>query len=137
MPFGSFSSFPSRSRGTILVVEDERDLVALLQDELSMQGYKVVAAENGSEGLELLQVHEPDLIICDRMMPSMSGSELLARIRGVFPQYRDVPFIFLTALNDQRDRDEVVDLKPYAYLGKPVDFDQLQKTVEGALATRL
>ncbi|AEP09538.1 response regulator [Micavibrio aeruginosavorus] len=137
MPSGSFSSFSSRSRGTILVVEDERDLVALLQDELSMQGYKVVAAENGSEGLELLQVHEPDLIICDRMMPAMSGTELLARIRGVFPQYRDVPFIFLTALNDPRDRDEVVDLKPYAYLGKPVDFDQLQKTVEGALATRL
>ncbi|WP_435641728.1 response regulator transcription factor [Micavibrio aeruginosavorus] len=137
MPSGSFSSFPSRSRGTILVVEDERDLVALLQDELSMQGYKVVAAENGSEGLELLQVYEPDLIICDRMMPAMSGTELLARIRGVFPQYRDVPFIFLTALSDQRDRDEVADLKPYAYLAKPVDFDQLQKTVEGAMTARL
>ena len=130
----SFSAVSGRGRATILVIEDERDLLAMLQDELSAQGHKVITAENGSEGLEQLQAHEPDLIICDRMMPSMTGCELLARIRGVFPQYREVPFIFRTALGGKADRDEVADLKPHAYLSKPVDFDQLQAAVEGALA---
>ena len=80
------------------------------------------------------QVGQPDLIICDRAMPAMTGYELLERIRGVYPQYRDVPFIFLTALTDQRDRAAVRPLKPTAYLEKPLDFDVLLNTIEQALA---
>ncbi len=119
---------------TILVIEDEEALCEILQTELNSQGYKVVVASNGQEGINKLQEMEPDLIICDRAMPVMSGYQLLERIRGVYPQYRNLPFIFLTALGDPRDRHSVTHLEPTAYLSKPIDFDELNDTIKKALA---
>jgi CheY-like chemotaxis protein len=118
---------------TILVIEDEKELAEILRDELSSQNYRVVTAHNGREGLDLLQTVEPDLIICDRAMPLMSGYELLERIRGAYPQYANLPFVFLTALADPRDRHSVDHLNPTAYLEKPVNFDKLTNTVKKAL----
>ena len=119
---------------TILVIEDEKELCDILKDELLSQGYKVQIAHNGQEGLNKLQELEPDLIICDRSMPQMTGFQLLERIRGAYPQYRKLPFIFLTALTDPRDRHAVDHLNPTAYLEKPVDFDLLSTTIKQALA---
>jgi CheY-like chemotaxis protein len=118
---------------TILIVEDEKELAAILSDELSANGYRVVTAQNGREGLDMLQTIEPDLILCDRAMPLMSGYELLERIRGVYPQYSTLPFIFLTALADPRDRHSVSHLEPTAYLEKPVNFDKLINTIKQAI----
>lgn len=119
---------------TILVIEDEQELCDILHAELTAQGYKVVLAQNGQEGMARLQDMEPDLIICDRAMPVMSGYQLLERIRGVYPQYRNLPFIFLTALSDPRDRHSVTHLEPTAYLAKPVDFNQLNETIKKAIS---
>ena len=121
-----------RRKKTILVIEDEASLRDLLEDELKAEGYDVRTAVNGLEGLEALQVCEPDIIICDRAMPSMTGYELLERIRGIYPQYKNLPFIFLTALTDNRDREIVAPLKPFAYLEKPLDFDILIETINRA-----
>lgn len=117
----------------ILVIEDEDSLSALLRDELSAIGYKVTLAANGVEGLDKIQQVEPDVIICDRLMPMMSGSELLERLRGAYPQYKSVPFIFLTALSSAADRAAVDNLAPFAYMEKPLDFDLLHKTLQQAL----
>jgi CheY-like chemotaxis protein len=122
-----------RNNYTILVIEDEVALRELLVDELGDMGYRVVVASTGMEGLEKLQEVEPDLIICDRAMPTMTGYELLERIRGIFPQYGSVPFIFLTALTDAKDKQAVQPLRPYAYLEKPLDFGVLVDTIEKAL----
>ena len=119
---------------TILVIEDEPSLAELLKDELSNAGYAVATARNGIEGLALMQDIEPDLIICDRAMPAMTGYELLERIRNLYPQYARVPFMFLSALSDSSDKLAVEHLNPYAYLSKPVDFDVLLSTVSKALA---
>lgn len=119
---------------TILVVEDERELCSILYDDLSSRGYKVEIARNGQEGLELVQGVEPDLVICDRAMPVMSGYQLLERIRGGYPQYSTLPFIFLTALSDPRDRHSVDHLNPTAYLEKPVNLEKLAETVRKVLA---
>jgi CheY-like chemotaxis protein len=118
---------------TILIIEDEKELVEILRDELTASGFRVVTAQNGREGLDMLQTVEPDLIICDRAMPLMSGYELLERIRGVYPQYSTLPFIFLTALADPRDRHSVDHLEPTAYLEKPVNFDKLLQTIKKAI----
>lgn len=117
----------------ILVIEDEVAICELLKDELSARGYRVITALNGLEGLDMIQEHEPDLVICDRAMPAMTGSELLERLRAVYPQYKSMPFIFLTALTDMRDKLAVSDLQAFAYLEKPINFDQLQTTVKQAL----
>ena len=118
---------------TILIVEDESALCGILYDDLSSRGYNVEIARNGQEGLEKLQTIEPHLIICDRAMPVMSGYQLLERIRGAYPQYNSVPFIFLTALNDPRDKHSVDHLVPTAYLEKPVNLEKLATTVFTAL----
>jgi CheY-like chemotaxis protein len=132
MHFGIFNNVSQHK--TILIIEDEEALCELLQDELSVLGYRVHTAHNGVEGLEVLQDIGPDLIICDRAMPAMTGYELLERIRGVYPQFREVPFIFLTALTDQRDKENVRALEPTAYLEKPLDFEELRIAVEKALS---
>lgn len=118
----------------ILVVEDERELCSILYADLTSRGYEVELARNGQEGLEKLQVIEPDLIICDRAMPVMSGYQMLERIRGSYPQYANLPIIILTALTDPRDRHSVDHLNPTAYLEKPVDLEKLANTVDKALA---
>lgn len=118
---------------TILIIEDEEALSSLLKTELTSLGYRVAVARDGNDGLRQIQNVEPDLIICDRAMPHMTGSQLLERLRGVYPQYSSVPFIFLTAMTDQRDKTAVQNLQPYAYLEKPLDFNLLKKTIEKAL----
>ncbi|MEC7028432.1 MAG: response regulator, partial [Pseudomonadota bacterium] len=67
-------------RKTILVIEDEISLSDILKDELTEQGFRCITASNGIEGLALIQDVEPDLIICDRAMPAMTGYELLERL---------------------------------------------------------
>lgn len=109
----------------ILLIEDEAPLREMLMDELTVQGHKVIEAANGEEGLVKFLENEPDLVLCDRAMPGLSGYEVLARIRGAHPQYNDVPFVFLTALTDPRDKAAVDHLKPAAYIEKPVDFEIL------------
>ena len=109
----------------ILLIEDEAPVREMLIDELTVQGYKVVEAANGEEGLKKFLEVEPDVVVCDRAMPGMSGYEVLERIRGAHPQFEDVPFIFLTALTDPRDKAAVEHLKPAAYIEKPVDFKVL------------
>lgn len=118
---------------TILVIEDETALIHLLRDQLTGWGYRVIMASNGQDGLNKIQDIEPDIVICDRNMPAMSGLELLQRLRSIYPQYMSMPFIFLTALGSAADKVEALPFRPYAYLEKPVDFDELQKTIISAL----
>lgn len=118
---------------TILLIEDEPEVQAILSEELNAEGYRVELASNGQDGLERIEEIQPDLIICDRAMPVMSGYELLERIRSLYPQYKDIPFVFLTALGDARDKVAVVDLAPFAYLEKPIDFDLLHRTIRKAI----
>lgn len=117
----------------ILVIEDEESLCDILCEELNAEGYKVHVAHNGVEGIELMRTIEPDAVLCDRAMPAMTGMELLERIRGVYPQYSDIPFIFMTALTTHEDKEAVKDLNPAAYLEKPVDFKMLKDTLSSVL----
>ena len=114
----------------ILLIEDEAPVREMLIDELTVQGHKVVEASNGEEGLKKFLELEPDLVVCDRAMPGMSGYEVLERIRGAHPQFEDIPFIFLTALTDPRDKAAVEHLKPAAYIEKPVDFKVLVEKIK-------
>lgn len=118
---------------SILIIDDEEGLRDLLSEELMNCGFRPIVARNGVEGLDAILQNEPDLVICDRAMPHMSGFELLQRLRGTFPQYSTLPFIFLTALTDERDMLAARDLKPSAYLTKPIDFNLLHKTIATAL----
>lgn len=120
--------------GLILCVEDEADLRADILEELRGAGYGAIGAGNGREALEILGIARPDLIVCDVMMPEMSGYDLLEAVRAERADLGDVPFMFLTALNA---RSAVISGKRAGvddYLVKPIDFDLMLASVEARLA---
>lgn len=121
------------TRKKILCIEDEKLLLEDLKEELDEAGYEVLTAGNGQEALECLATQTPDLIICDVMMPNMSGPEVLEHIRKDRPQLTRVPFIFLTALATREDIIQGKKLGADDYLTKPLDFDMLLATVESRL----
>lgn len=118
----------------ILLIEDEAPVREMLLDELTVHGHKVIEAASGEEGLRKFLEIEPDLVLCDRAMPGMSGYDVLERIRGAHPQFADIPFVFLTALADPRDKASVEHLNPAAYIAKPVDFGMLTEKINEMLA---
>ena len=87
---------------TILVVDDEEDVVEVLRIRLLKQGYQVEVASNGFEGLEFVRHHPVDLIILDIMMPVMDGTEMASRLRDD-PATAHIPIIFLSAIMERRD----------------------------------
>ena len=118
---------------TILCVDDEADIRQLIAEELVDAGFAVLQAENGREGLEVIQTKWPDVVICDITMPEMNGHELLAEIQVNHPEFSNIPFIFLTALTDKDNL--VAGLKAGAadFLTKPIDFDILMAKVAGCV----
>jgi CheY-like chemotaxis protein len=86
---------------TILVIEDMAPLREDIVDILTFSEYDVVDAENGEEGLEQARQKQPDLILCDMMMPGMNGLEVVRDLRND-PLTAHIPVIFLTARTDQR-----------------------------------
>lgn len=104
---------------TVLVVDDEEDLLSLLQYNLEQDGYEVVLARDGVEAVEKTREHEPDLIILDVMMPKMNGIEVCERLRKD-AHFRTIPIMMLTARNEEEDKVEGLDVGADIYLGKPV-----------------
>jgi len=113
----------------IVLVEDETAVREMLVDELTAEGHDVVEAVNGEEGLKAILDNKPDLVLSDRAMSVMSGYRMLEIIRQDYPDLSSIPFVFMTALTDPRDKEAVEHLKPNAYLEKPIDFAKLHELV--------
>ncbi len=106
----------------LLLVEDEWDLNQSLAKRLRAENYAVDTAYNGEEALDYLAVSSYDVIICDIMMPKMSGHALLKRLRQNGDQSK---LIFLTARDRLEDRVESLDMGADDYLVKPFEFAEL------------
>jgi CheY-like chemotaxis protein len=119
---------PNRDR--ILVVEDDRDTLEMLFILLSREGYSVLTANNGQQGLDLL-VHgiQPRLLIIDMMLPKVPGGDILKHVQ-TDPGLRRVPVIVITALSP-RDVSVVAD----AVFHKPLDCPALLSTVRRLMTT--
>ncbi len=102
---------------TVLVVEDDTNLVEIYSKNLKTVGYDVLTAVNGGEALELLAKEKPDLIITDTMMPRMSGFDMLTKIRQI-PTFKDTPVIMMTALDQAEDKVQADKLGVVKYLVK-------------------
>lgn len=116
----------------ILVIEDDPTVRTLILKLLKAEGFDVVSGENGLMGVELAFAHEPDLIICDVMMPECNGYEVLNRLRQ-HPATARIPFIFLSAKADRGDLRQGMDLGADDYLTKPFRRAELL----GAISARL
>lgn len=109
------------SQGTVLVIDDDKTLLRLLQEALAKAGYQVILASNGIDGLQELYARQPDLVILDVMMPRMDGWETLTRIR----QISRVPVIMLTAKDAEQEKVRGFSLGVDDYVTKPFSFAEL------------
>jgi two-component system, OmpR family, phosphate regulon response regulator PhoB len=116
----------------ILVVEDERDIAALIAYHLTREGYRVRTAEGGAEALEAVTIDRPDMLVLDLMLPNFSGYEVLAEVRRR-PESRDVPVVVLTARRDEADRIKGLELGADDYITKPFSPRELVLRVGAVL----
>jgi diguanylate cyclase (GGDEF)-like protein len=116
----------------ILVIEDERSIRINLLKLLSAEGFQTIGADNGSSGLQLARVQQPDLIICDILMPDLDGYEVLKGLQEN-PVTATIPFIFLTAKAERSDWRRGMKLGADDYLTKPFTRAELLEVI----ATRL
>jgi len=105
---------------TILVVDDEPDILTLIEISLKMSRFEVVTALNGTDAFALMQKMLPALILLDVMMPGMSGFEVCQRIKEN-PRLKQIPVVFLTAKGQKGDIDKGLGLGAADYIVKPFD----------------
>ena len=120
-------------KGKILVVDDDRLVLATLAHGLSQAGYEVIDADNGDDAILLAREHKPDLALLDIRMEGKSGFDVAAYLRDVC----HMPFMFLSAFTDDETVRQVQALGAVAYLVKPLDIRQIVPAVESAFANLL
>ena len=117
-------------KGKILVVDDDRLVLATVTHGLAQAGFEVIDADNGDDAILLAREHKPDLALLDIRMEGKSGLDVAAYLR----EYLHVPFMFLSAFADDETVQQVKDLGAVAYLVKPLDIGQIVPTVAAAIA---
>lgn len=114
----------------ILVVDDDRLVLAALAEGLRSSGYRVTGAASGDDALGIVARDAPDLALLDVRMPGMSGIELGRRLR----EQADVPFLYLSAYGDGEIVRQAAEEGAFGYLVKPLDIQQIVPSIEAALA---
>ena len=114
---------------TILLVDDDPNLILLLRDYLEFRDYHVLTAENGREALEILRENIPDVILCDIMMPEMNGYEFVKHIRAETAT-KTIPVFLLSAKGKIEDRAKGLREGANAYIIKPFEPEKLIDCIE-------
>jgi CheY-like chemotaxis protein len=113
----------------ILVIDDEPDIVFLIKLILEKEGYRVIEANSGSEGLELAKKEKPDLILLDVMMPDMLGWEVSKKIKSD-KELQKIPVAMLTVKSAAEDKlKSLEEARADWHIAKPIDRDKLISTV--------
>ncbi|HVH41036.1 MAG TPA: response regulator [Labilithrix sp.] len=118
-----------RSKGLILVADDDPELVAIINEALSLRGYRVATAKHGREALERVERERPQLILLDMTMPVMDGWTFARALRE--RHGRGIPIVVMTAVKDSQLRSDEVGAE--AELGKPFELQELYDVVEDTL----
>lgn len=117
---------------TILLIEDNKEIRENTAEILELANYKVITAENGKIGVELVKSNPPDLIICDVMMPELDGFGVL-HVLSKNPSTASIPFVFLTAKSEKEDFRKGMNMGADDYLTKPFDDLELLDVIETRL----
>jgi DNA-binding response OmpR family regulator len=119
----------------ILVVDDEPDLLMLLEEHLSQEGFQVLTASAGMQAISKARAEQPDLILLDVMMPGVSGFDV-CNILQDFPETAEIPIIFLTAITETKRKVMGLNLGADDYITKPFDLRELTARVLAAMRHR-
>ena len=117
-------------KGRIVVIDDEVNAAAALETLLKEDGYDVARAHEARTGLQLVERHDPDLVLTDLRMPGMDGIELLAKIKELRPE---TMVIVMTAYGTVKTAVKAMKLGAEDYLGKPIDVEELEVVLQKAL----
>src|SRR5437763_1274866 len=120
------------SKSTILVIDDEPDLVELVRYNLARDGFEVVCACDGRAGMESARHHKPDLVVLDVMMPNIDGLDVCRQLRAD-PRTSGMPIILLTAKAGEADRIVGLELGADDYVTKPFSPRELVARVKAVL----
>lgn len=114
---------------TILVIDDDKNILEIVKLYLNKEGYTVKTGERGDTAIDLFHEHKPDLVVLDVMLPGMDGWTVLHEIR----EESEVPVIMLTAKGDTLDRIQGLDLGADDYMAKPFDAKELLARIKAVL----
>ncbi len=120
---------------TILIIEDEPQIRENIQEILDMEGFATITAEDGWQGVQMAQQYQPDIIICDLMMPRLDGYGVIKELRQQ-PLTAEIPFIFLTAKAEHSDMRQGMGIGADDYLTKPFDVNELLQVISTQLEKR-
>ena len=118
---------------TVLVVEDDPVILRLLEVNFELEGFGVLLAHDGAEGIEMARAHLPDVIVSDIMMPHTSGLELLTALKGD-PDTKGIPIILLSAKAQTSDLKVGLDAGADDYVTKPFEPLDLVERVNALLS---
>lgn len=119
----------------IVVVEDDPGVRGLLVAGLELEGHEVLAAPDGASGLELVGEVEPDAVVCDVMMPTVTGWELVRALRAD-PRYGRLPIVLLSARDSTDDVRHGYEAGASLVLSKPYDADKLHEVLTALVSMR-
>ena len=119
-------------KSVILVVEDETDFRELIKMRLESNGFSVVTAVDGYQGIKVAHAERPDLILLDLMLPAGDGLSVLEKLK-LSSDTSDIPVIVLTGMINEEYKEKVLEKGVEAYLQKPCDSEVLLNTIKGIL----
>jgi len=120
------------SKQTILVVDDEQDLLDLIEYNLKKEGFRVLKAENGQDGIAIAKEEKPSLVLLDIMMPRMDGIEVCDKMRED-ADLKHIPIIFLTARSDEKTEVEGLNKGADDFITKPISTNKLISRIKAVL----
>ena len=114
------------SRGKILVIDDDLHAAMPMVHYLTAEGFEVQHADNGGRGVQAAQRSKPDLVLCDMLMPGMSGMETLKMIKAELPQ---TVIIVLSGIQGEEMTKAALSAGAHSYITKPINLEELKRNV--------
>ncbi len=119
---------------SILLIEDNVDILENMAEYFEMEGYRIFSANNGTRGIELALECIPDLIICDMPRPGIDGRRVLSLLLNASVTC-EIPFIFCTTLCEKIDKQEALELGADDYIIKPFNLEHILEKVKACIST--
>jgi len=118
---------------TVLVIEDNLEIRENMSEILELEGFRVIAATDGRNGLQMATEDLPHIILCDILMPSLDGYAVLTAIKKN-PVTHDIPFIYVTASAEKSEVKLAMDMGADGYVRKPFDISDLMEAINKVVA---
>jgi len=114
---------------TVLFIEDNLQIRENTEELLALAGYRVITAENGIVGLTLAKESNPDIVLCDIMMPEVNGYDVFRELKGN-EKTASIPFVFVTASAEKSQVEAGLNMGAVGYIRKPFTEEELLETIE-------